>query len=105
MRTPVVESNGRTIPNKVGYGILGFIYAVSAYQIPSLAVTFVINSTSVADLIRASILIQFIVGVLLSVLAYNLVSNRSLKSGMRVCYGLILMALFVMGGYTILVSL
>ncbi len=105
MKTPVVECNERTIPNKVGFGILGFIYAVSAYQIPALAVAFVITSTGVADLIRASILIQLVVGVLLSMLAYSLVSNRSLKSGMRVCYGLIIVPLFAIGGYTILVSL
>ena len=105
MRTAIFECNERTISSKIGYGILGFSYAVAAYQIPALAVAFVITSIGVAEFIRASILIQFVVGVSLSMIAYSLVSNRSLKSGMRVCYGLIIVPLFAIGGYTILVSL
>ena len=99
------KSDKRATPVKLGYGMLGFIYAVAAYQIPSLIVAYVISSTIVAELIVPSALIQFAVGFLLSVIAYTTVSNRSLKSGMRTCYGLIIGSLFVLGGYTILASL
>lgn len=105
MNAAVNESGDRTTTSKIGYGILGIIYAVAAYQIPALIVASVIASTDVTDLIRASILIQFVVGISLSVIAYSTVSNRSLKSGMRVLYGLIIGPLFTMGGYTILTSL
>ena len=105
MNTAVIESDQRTTPIKVGYGMLGFIYAVLAYLVPALVVAFVIASTDIADLVRASILIQFAVGISLSVIAYSIVSNKSLKFGMLVCYGLIAGTLFVLGGYTILSSI
>ncbi len=105
MNTAVIESDQRTTAIKVGYGMLGFIYAVVAYLIPALIVALVIASTDIADLIRASILIQFAVGISLSVIAFSIVSNRSLKFGMLVCYGLIIGTLFLFGGYTILTSI
>ena len=105
MNAAVIESDQRSTPTKVCYGMLGFIYAVAAYQIPALIVAFVIASTDIADLIRTSILIQFAAGISLSVIAYSIVSNNSLKSGMLVCYGLIIGTLFLFGGYTILTSL
>ncbi len=90
--------------SQIAYGILGFISAVVAFQIPTLIVANVIAATGDIELIRASVLIQFFVGILLSAIAYSVVSNRSLKSGMRVCYGLVIVALFGIGGYTILTS-
>ena len=105
MDVPVSESKVRTTSSKVGYGILGIFYALAAYQIPVLVVGLVIASTNASDLIGASILIPIVAGILLSVIAYSTVSNRSLKSGMLVLYGLIIGPLFVMGGYTILASL
>ena len=105
MNATVNGSKDRTATSKIGYGILGIIYAVVAYQIPVLVVGLVIASTNASDLIGPSILIPIVAGILLSVIAYCTVSNRSLKSGMRVLYGLIIAPLFVMGGYTILTSL
>ena len=105
MDASVTKSKVRTTTSKIGYGILGIIYAVVAYQIPVLVVGLVIASTNASDLIGPSILIPIVAGILLSVIAYCTVSNRSLKSGMRVLYGLIIAPLFVMGGYTILTSL
>ncbi len=94
-----------TTPRRIGYGILGFAYAIAAYRVPAFGVAHAIASAGGADLIKASILIQFVVGALLSVLAYRVVSNHSLKSGMRACYGLIMAALFVTGSYTIVTSI
>ena len=93
------------IRSQVGYGLLGFISAVAVYQVPALIVANIIATTGDIELIRASVLIQIVVGILLSVIAYNVVSNRSLKFGMLVCYGLVTVALFGIGGYTILTSL
>lgn len=93
------------VRSRITYGILGFISAVVAFQIPTLIVAHVIVATGDSELIRVSILIQFFVGILLSVIAYSVVPNRSLKSGMRACYGLVTVALFGIGGYTILTSL
>ncbi len=90
--------------NQISYGLLGFISAVVAYQVPALIVANIIAATGDLVLIRASVLIQFVVGILLSVIAYSVVSNRSLKFGMRVCYGLVIVALFGLGAYTILTS-
>lgn len=92
-------------PSQISYGLLGFISAVVAYQVPALIVANIIAATGDIELIRASDLIQIAVGILLSVIAYSLVSNRSLKFGMRVCYGLVTGALFGIGAYTILTSL
>ncbi len=87
------------------YGILGFISAVAAYQVPALIVANIIAATGDIEWIRVSVLIQFVIGISLSLIAYSMVSHRSLKSGMRVCYGLVIVALFGLGGYTILTSL
>ena len=105
MKAAVVDSDARTIPIKIGYGILGFIYAVAALHIPTLMVASVIASTGVAELIRPSILIQIALGLSLSAIAYGTMSNTSLKSGMRIFYGLIIAPLFVVGAYSILTSL
>jgi len=105
MNATVVDSDQRTIAIKIGYGILGFIYAVVALQIPTLIVASVITSTGVADLFRPSILIQIAVGLSLSAIAYGTMSNRSLKSGMLVFYGMIIAPLFVVGAYSIVTSL
>ena len=105
MKTMTNEHDQRPIANKIGYAIMGFVYAVAAYQVSASIVALIIDFTGVTDLIRISILIQFIVGFSLSVIAYSLVSNHSLKFGMRVCYGLVVGPLFLIGAYTILTSL
>ncbi|MCH8278912.1 MAG: hypothetical protein IIC12_08300, partial [Proteobacteria bacterium] len=48
--------------SQIAYGILGFISAVVAFQIPTLIVAHVILVTGDSELIRVSILIQFFVG-------------------------------------------
>ena len=105
MKTATDEHDQNTIANTIGYAIIGFVYAVAAYQVSASIVALVIESTQVAHMIRLSILIQFIVGFTLSVIAYRIVSNHSLKFGMRICYGLVVGPLFFIGGYTILASL
>jgi len=101
----IIVHDQRTNAGKTGYILIGFFYAVAAYQVSASIVPFVIDTTGIADLIRLSILIQFIVGFTLSVVAYRTVSNDLLKFGMRVCYGLVVGTLFVIGAYTILTSL
>ena len=93
------------VRSRIGYGLLGFISAVAAYQVPAHIVANIIAATGNIELIRASVLIQIVIGILLSVIAYSVVSNRSLKFGMCACYGLVAAALFGIGGYTILTSL
>jgi len=105
MKTMTFEHDHQSIANRIGYAIMGFVYAIATYQVSALIVAFVIDSTHVPDLIRFSILIQFIVGISLSAIAYSRVSNHSLKFGMRVCYGLVIGYLLVIGAYTILASL
>jgi len=98
-------NNQSMVRSQISYGLLGFISAVVAYQVPTLIVANIIAATGDIELLRASDLIQIVVGVLLSVIVYSLVSNRSLKFGMRVCYGLVMAALFGIGAFTILTSL
>jgi len=105
MKTMTIEHDQRAIASKIGYVIMGCVYAVAAYQLPASIVAFVIDSTGDTDLTRLSILIQFVVGLSLSAIAYSRASNHSLKFGMRVCYGLVVGPLFVIGVYTILTSL
>jgi hypothetical protein len=110
MKTMNIEHDCPPIPNRpmasrIGYAVMGFVYAVATYQVSASIVAFVIDSTRVADLTSFSIVIQFIVGISLSAIAYSRVSNHSLKIGMRVCYGLAVGYLFVIGAYTILASL
>ncbi len=105
MKAAAVESDARTILVKISYGMLGFIYAVAALQIPTLTVASVIASTGIAELFRPSILMQIVLGLSLSAIAYGTMSNTSLKSGMRVFYGVIIAPLFVVGAYSILTSL
>ncbi|MGI9202498.1 MAG: hypothetical protein ACR2Q3_00725 [Woeseiaceae bacterium] len=105
MKTTTIEHDQQMNTRKTGYAIIGFFYAVAAYQVSASIVPFVIDYTGATDWIRLSILIQFIVGFVLSVIAYRTVSNEMLRFGMRVCYGLAVAALFVIGAYTILTSL
>ena len=105
MKTTTIEHDQLAIASRIGYVIVGFVYAAAAYQVPASIVALVINSTGDTDLIRVSILIQFIVGLLLTLIAYRTVSNHSLRFGMRVCYGLVVGSLFAVGGYTILTCL
>ncbi len=91
--------------NKTFYAIMGFIFAVAAYQVPVSIVGLAIASTGASNLIKASVLIQFVAGISLSIIAYRGVSNRALKIGMRSCYGLVLGTLFAIGAYTILSSI
>ena len=105
MKTMTIEHDHRPLANKIGYVIMGFVYAVATYQVSASIVAFIIDSTHVTDLIRFSIPIQFIVGISLSAIAYSRVSNHLLKVGMLVCYGLAVGPLFLIGAYTILTSL
>lgn len=93
------------IASKIGNVIIGFVYAVAAYQVSASTAVAVINSTGVTDWIELSFLLQSIFGALISVIAYSVVSNRSIRLGMRVCYALVAGTLFVIGGYTVLTSL
>ncbi len=105
MNTTTIEHGQHTTASKVGYVIMGLVYAIVVYQASVIIVAIIINFTGVTDLIRFSTLIQFSAGISLSLIAYGTVANHSVKLGMRVCYGLVIGALFVIGGYTILTSL
>jgi hypothetical protein len=105
MKTTTIEHDPRTIASKIGYVIVGLVYAVAAYKVSASIAAVVINSTGVTDWIRFSFLLQSIIGASFSVIAYSAVSNRSIKLGMRVCYALVVGILFVIGGYTVLTSL
>jgi len=105
MKANTIEHEPRTIASKIGYVIIGLVYAVAAYQVSASIAAAVINSTGVTDWIRFSFLLQSVFGASISVIAYGTVSNRSIKLGMRVCYALVVGTLFVIGGYTALTSL
>jgi len=105
MNTTTIEHDRRTFARKIGYVIVGFVYAVAAYQGSASIAAVVINSTGVTEWIRFSFLLQSVIGASFSVIAYSAVSNRSIKFGMRVCYALVAGILFIIGGYTVLTSL
>ncbi len=105
MKTLTMDQDQRANASKIGYVVMGFFYAIAIYQVPASIVAFVTNSTDVANLMRFSIPIQFIVGFAISLVAYNVVSNHSLRFGMRIFYGLVVGSLFIIGGYSILTSL
>ena len=105
MNTVVIESKQGSIPGKISFGILGFAYAVAVYRIPAFLVGSFFISTGGAVMSTVSFLIQFVVGALLSFLAYKSASNTSLKAGMRVCYGTVIAFLCTVGGYSIITSL
>ena len=105
VKTNTINNEARANASKVGYAIIGFVYAVAAYQVSASIAAIVINSTGVTDWIKFSFLLQSIFGASISVIAYGSMSNRSIKLGMRVCYALVVGTLFVIGGYTVLTSL
>lgn len=90
---------------KICYGILGFVYAVIIYYIPVFMVASVISDTGSAALMKASIVIQFAVGLSVSILAYSSAWDRSFKLGMRACYGLVVGLVVALGAYSILTSI
>lgn len=104
MKTTTIEHDQQMNTKNTCYAIIGFFYAVAAYQISVSIVPFIIDSAGASELIRLSIVIQFIVGFVLSAIAYKTVSNELLRFGMRICYGLAAGTLFVIGAYTILTS-
>jgi len=95
----------RSTPGKICFGILGFIYAIIVYQIPASIAASVITETGNVTLMKASIVIQFAVGLSLSVIAYRSAWDRSFKLGMRACYGLVVGLVSATGAYTILTSI
>lgn len=105
MNTAVIDRDESPDHGKLSFGIMGFAYAVAVYRIPAFLVASYIVSTEVADLMTASFLIQFVVGALLSAIAYFTATNKSLKTGMRVCYASIASVLAVFGGFTLVTSL
>jgi hypothetical protein len=53
---------------------------------------------------KTSMVIEFAVGLSLSVIAYTTAWGRSFKLGMRAWYGLVVGLVFATGAYTILAS-
>lgn len=94
----------RATLGKICFGILGFIYAIIVYQFPASIAAFVITKIGNVALIKASLVIEFAVGLLLSVIAYTIAWDSSFKLGMRACYGLVVGLVFATGAYTILAS-
>ena len=105
MKTNTIDHEAHTIASKIGYVIVGLVYAVAAFQVSASIAAVVINSTGVTDWIRFSFLLKSVFGASISVIAYGTVSNRLIKIGMRVCYALVVGTVFVIGGYTVLTSL
>ena len=95
----------RSTPGKICFGILGFIYAIVVYRIPASIAASLIADTGNVALIKASIVIQFAIGLSLSVIAYSTAWDRSFKFGMLACYGLVVGLVFATGAYTILTSI
>ncbi|NQV86044.1 MAG: hypothetical protein HQ492_03105 [Woeseiaceae bacterium] len=90
---------------KVRLGVLGFLYALIVYQIPASITAAVIAEADNSSLHKASILMQLVVGLSLSVIAYCGAWDRSFILGMRACYGMLLGLVFALGAYTILASI
>lgn len=105
MKTNTIDHEAHTIAGRIGYVIVGLVYAVAAFQVSASIAAVVINSTGVTDWIRFSFLLKSVFGASISVIAYGTVSNRLIKIGMRVCYALVVGTVFVIGGYTVLTSL
>ena len=89
----------------VTLGILGFIYAFSVYYIPASIAASAVRETGNTFLMKISLLIQFAVGLSVSVIAYSSAWDRSFKLGMRACYGLAIGLVMATGVYTILTSI
>jgi len=90
---------------KICFGILGFIYAFSVYYIPASIAASAIRETGNTFLMKISLVIQFAVGLSVSVIAYSSAWDRSFKLGMRACYGLAIGLVMATGVYTILTSI
>ena len=105
MDTAVAQNNELAIPGQISFGIIGFAYALAVYRIPAFLAGSYIVSTEIDNLNALSVLIQFVVGTIVSIFAYNTVRNKPLKTGMRVFYGLVAAVLFGFGGYTLLTSM
>lgn len=86
-------------------GVSGFLYALIVYQIPASITAAVIAEADNSSLHKASILMQLVVGLSLSVIAYCGAWDRSFILGMRACYGMLLGLVFALGAYTILASI
>ncbi len=96
---------GRRALGKICFGILGFTYAVSVYYIPAFIAASAIRETGNTFLMKASLVIQFAVGLSVSVIAYSSAWDRSFKLGMRACYGLVIGLVIATGVYTLLASI
>jgi len=99
------STNSKAASKSVMLGILGFICAFSAYYIPAFIAASTIRETGNTFLMKASLVIQFAVGLSVSVIAYSSAWDRSFKLGMRACYGLAIGLVIATGVYTILGSI
>ena len=100
-RAAIARGN-RNVPGKACFGILGFIYAIVMYQLPASIAASLITETGNFVLIKASIVVQFAVGLSFSAIAYGTAWDRSFKVGMLACYGLVVGLVFFTGAYSIL---
>lgn len=96
--------DGRAL-GEICFGILGFIYAVSVYCLPAFIAASAIRETGNTFLMKASLVIQFAVGLSVSVIAYSSAWDRSFKLGMRACYGLAIGLVIATGVYTLMASI
>jgi len=85
-------------------GALGFSYAIAVYYIPASIAGAVIADFGNAAVIKAAIVIQFVVGLITSAIAYIGAWDRSFILGMRVCYTLVIGFVAAFGAYSIIGS-
>lgn len=85
-------------------GAVGFFYAFAIYYIPVSITGAVIADFGNAAVMKAAIVIQFVVGLVISAIAYISAWDRSFVLGMRVCYALVVGFVAAIGAYSILGS-
>jgi hypothetical protein len=85
-------------------GAVGFFYAIAIYYIPVSITGAVLADIGNAAILKAAILIQFVVGLVTSAVAYFGAWDRSFVLGMRVCYTLVVGFVAAFGAYSILGS-
>ena len=105
MSASVVRAGESPLTGNIGFGLIGFAYAIAVYRLPEFLISSVTVATEVDRSIPFSIPIQLIVGLLLSFAAYRKVKNRSIKAGMRVCYAAVASVLYIFGAYTIIAGM
>lgn len=105
MSASVTVAGESPLTGNIGFGLIGFAYAIAVYRLPEFLISSVTVATEVDRSIPFSIPVQLIVGLLLSFVAYRKVKNRSLKAGMRVCYASVASVLYIIGAYTIIAGM